>query len=228
MLGGNVDIQTYRNKSYQDDLRRAKFIEERVSNKSLLDFGCGAGGLLHLLKDKTFSIAGLEIDKTINEYINNEGFKCYTSIEQINKKYDFITLFHVLEHLPDPMKILKELKEHLNPNGKIFIEVPNSDDALLTLYHNDAFADFTYWSCHLYLYNSTTLAEVCTQAGFQISSIKQVQRYSLSNHLYWMTNNLPGGHENWDFFNSSQLNTEYAKQLSAIGKCDTLFAEITI
>lgn len=68
-----------------------------------------------------------------------------------NKNYDLITAFHVVEHLPDPRTTLKELSSLLSPEGYLIIEVPSSEDALITLYDCDAFQKFTYWSQHLYL-----------------------------------------------------------------------------
>jgi 2-polyprenyl-3-methyl-5-hydroxy-6-metoxy-1,4-benzoquinol methylase len=60
-----------------------------------------------------------------------------------------ITAFHVVEHLPDPRAILKALANMLAKNGRMVIEVPSSEDVLLTLYDSDAFQRFTYWSQHL-------------------------------------------------------------------------------
>ena len=110
--------------------------------------------------------------------------------------YDIITMFHVLEHIPDPKSILGELTEMLADNGQIIVEVPNADDVLLTLYHNEPFSHFTYWSCHLFLYTATTLQMLFDQTNLKVNYIKQVQRYPLSNHLYWLANGRPGGHQN--------------------------------
>lgn len=228
MMDGNVDIKKYRNDSIQDDLRRANFLGDKIINKSLLDFGCGAGGLLYLLKDKCSYTVGIELDKTLNSLINREGTACYSDLNETTEKFDYITLFHVLEHLPDPLAILEEMKTYLNPGGKIIIEIPSADDALLTLYKNESFANFTYWSCHLFLYNAKTLTELFNQSGYKIHFIKQVQRYPLSNHLYWLSNSRPGGHKEWNFLNSPLIQSEYENQLAAIGKCDTLIAEISL
>lgn len=228
MLNGKVDIQKYRNDSKKDDLRRVKYLKEKISNTSVLDFGCGAGGFLHIIRDRCNKVAGVELDRKLNNIINMEGIKCYNNLNEVNEKYDLITLFHVLEHLMDPLDVLISMKKHLNPNGKIIIEVPNSDDALLTLYQNEDFKNFSYWSCHLFLYNSTTLKELLEKAGYKIYYIKQIQRYPLSNHLYWLSKGEPGGHKIYNFFNSRILDEEYESQLASIGKCDTLIAEISL
>ena len=120
-----------------------------------------------------------------------------------------------LDGLPDEW----ELKYGLNPNA---------DDALLTLYQSKPFSEFTYWSCHLFLYTESTLAKLAEKAGLRINYIKQVQRYNLANHLYWLSKGKPGGHKEWHFMDSDDLNSAYEKQLASIGGCDTLLGSLSI
>lgn len=141
--------------------------------------------------------------------------------------YDIITIFHALEHIPDPKAILSELSEILADGGQIIVEVPNADDALLTLYNNSPFSHFTYWGCHLFLYTAKTLQMLFNQMNLKVNYIKQIQRYPLGNHLYWLANGNPGGHQKWHFLNSPELHAAYEKQLAAIGKCDTILASIS-
>ena len=136
-------------------------------------------------------------------------------------------MFHVLEHILDPKAILSELTEMLADGGQIIVEVPNADDALLTLYQCEPFSNFTYWSCHLFLFTAKTLKMLFSQVNLKVNYIKQIQRYSLSNHLYWLANGKPGGHQKWRFLNSPELHAAYEKQLTAIGKCDTLLASVS-
>jgi 2-polyprenyl-3-methyl-5-hydroxy-6-metoxy-1,4-benzoquinol methylase len=138
--------------------------------------------------------------------------------------YDLITSFHVVGHLPDPRKVLSEMSEHLSDNGMIVAEDPSSEDALLTLYECDAFQRFSYWSQHLFLFNTKTLRRLAKQADLYIVSIQQYQRYPLSNHLHWLSKGESGGHHKWPFLDSSNLNEAYSDSLASIGKCDTLIA----
>ena len=141
--------------------------------------------------------------------------------------YDTITMFHVLEHIPDPKLILGELSEMLADNGQIIVEVPNADDALLALYKSEPFSCFTYWSCHLFLYTAKTLQMLFDQMDLKVNYIKQIQRYPPSNHLYWLANGKPSGHQKWHFLDSPELHDTYEKQLAAIGKCDTIIASLS-
>ena len=129
---------------------------------------------------------------------------------------DIVIAFEKLEAL--------RYAHYLKKDGLLFIEVPNGNDALLSLYESSEFADFTYWSAHLYLYNKESLTALINADGnFIIEDAGQVQRYPLSNHLYWLAAKKPGGHKRWDFLNSQSLNAEYKKVLEKNNLCDTLF-----
>jgi 2-polyprenyl-3-methyl-5-hydroxy-6-metoxy-1,4-benzoquinol methylase len=80
----------------------------------VLDFSCGAGGFLHLIKDFAEEAVGVKLDEHINASINEEGMRCFKNISKVEGKYDVITLFHVLELLVNPKCILNQLKQYLS------------------------------------------------------------------------------------------------------------------
>jgi SAM-dependent methyltransferase len=145
------------------------------------------------------SVAGVEPELSARKFIANSGIEVVPSTSELREHYDVITVFHVLEHIKDPRHFISLLADHLAENGKIIVEVPNADDALLSLYRNVPFSFFTYWSCHLYLFTRTTLTMLAKQAGLTVDYVKQVQRYPLSNHLFWLACGKPGGHKYWVF-----------------------------
>jgi 2-polyprenyl-3-methyl-5-hydroxy-6-metoxy-1,4-benzoquinol methylase len=215
-----------------DDERRFQHLKSVLPNRRLLDFGCGAGGFLLKAQDLVTTAHGVEPEKRLIDHYRNSGLTVFQSLSEIPKdirqeRYDIITLFHVLEHIPDPKLTLSELSEMLSDGGQIILEVPNADDVLLTLYNNEPFSNFTYWSCHLFLFTSKTLNMLFSQANLRVNYIKQIQRYPLSNHLFWLANGTPGGHKKWYFLDSPDLHAAYEKQLAVIGKCDTIIASIS-
>jgi 2-polyprenyl-3-methyl-5-hydroxy-6-metoxy-1,4-benzoquinol methylase len=224
-----LDIQASLHETARDDERRFQYLKAVLTNRSLLDFGFGAGGFLLRARALAAMAHGVEPETRLRRYYQSQGFTVFQNLSEIPPAiqgggYDIITMFHVLEHISDPRSILMELSKKLTEDGQLIIEVPNASDALLELYQCDKFSRFTYWSCHLFLFTGQTLAKLANQAGLKVNYIKQVQRYPLSNHLYWLAKGLPGGHVKWNFMNSSILNEAYEKELASIGCCDTIIA----
>jgi 2-polyprenyl-3-methyl-5-hydroxy-6-metoxy-1,4-benzoquinol methylase len=224
MNGGVVNPDDWLRATARDDERRFRTLESSITNKSVLDFGCGNGGFLVRAGRVAARAVGIEPDRSLKAHFHKEELTVYAHPDEIDQTFDVITLFHVLEHLLDPVTMLRRLAGMLRPDGSIIIEVPNADDALLTLYECDAFSRFTYWSCHLYLFNAATLALLAQKAGLKTDYIKQVQRYPLSNHLYWLAQHKPGGNIRWNFLDSRELHDAYERQLGLMNRCDTLLA----
>ncbi|EMO45795.1 class I SAM-dependent methyltransferase [Leptospira santarosai] len=226
-----VSVLSWLRESDADDERRYNFLRSKLMDKRLLDFGCGAGGfLLKALKETSIS-EGIELELRLQEHYKEKGLKVWTNLEKVinaNRKFDIITAFHVIEHLTDPRKTISQLASMLSDDGELIIEVPNSNDALLVLYESDAFSKFTYWSQHLFLFNNDTLAKLIKQSGLKLNWIKQVQRYSLSNHLYWLSKKKPGGHIHWSFLENKEIHRMYESQLASLGLCDTVIASVSL
>ena len=119
---------------------------------------------------------------------------------------------------------LQKYSSYLTDSGYLIIEVPNANDALLSLYENQKFADFTYWSAHLFLYTIKSLTMIIEETDkYDIVSAGQVQRYSIANHLMWLAKGMPGGHVKWKFLDTNELNEAYSSKLKELEMCDTLF-----
>ena len=223
--GEKPNVNSWLELNRVDDVRRYNFLKKRVVNKKILDFGCGAGGFLELVSKRAKKANGIEIEKAMQQsYINRNlnVFSSYKQALQSSKKWNILTAFHVVEHLLDPIKILSKLSKLLTDDGEMIIEVPNSEDALLTLYENKAFQSFTYWSQHLYLFNKDNLKELAKKAKLKVKWIKYIQRHPLSNHLYWLSKGKPAGHKVWNFLNNTSLNKKYEIQLAELGITDTI------
>jgi len=225
-----LNIEDWIQKTELDDQRRFQDLKDVLPQSSLLDFGCGNGNFLIKAVDLADKVCGIEPEIRLIDYFQKQNLKVYHDLSEIpaKAKFDVITLFHVLEHLPDPRVTLIELSKLLKSKGEIIIEVPNADDALLTVYNSEAFSDFTYWSCHLFLFTIKTLKDLASQVNLKINYIKQVQRYPLSNHLFWLAKGKPDGHNQWKFFDSKKLSQAYESQLRTLGKCDTIVMSLSL
>jgi len=191
----------------------------------LLDFGSGDGSMLKSLSAH-FSVTGLEPEINAREKSTQSGFTIYSSIDEIiNKvvKFDVITMFHVIEHIYNPSEILNMLKSILRSRGILILETPNSNDALLRLYENKEFENWTYWSHHPMLYSHESLSQIVTKTGYEVLENDGVQRYSIANHLYWLSKKKPGGHEIWNYLFSRETSENYNSDLIRRGLNDTLW-----
>jgi len=223
----SLDLADWIKTSQADDERRFKTFKSFIKGKSLLDFGAGNCNFLFKVDKLAGRTVGIEpearIRTQLSKSLERDSIEIYENISELNSaRFDIITMFHVIEHLPNPVSIIKQLKSLLTKNGRIIIETPNSNDALISLYKCKAFMDSTFWSCHLFLYNDMTLGEVCKQSGLSHHNIGQVQRYPLTNHLYWLARGKSNGQEQWSFLHSDELNDLYIKQLKSLNSCDTL------
>ena len=196
---GKNSIQECRKRTLEDDERRSKICLEFIKpNYNLLDFGCGHGGLFSFLPNNINKFA-VELNTTLFPHLNQEKIQTFLDINDLSIKMDIITMFHVLEHLADPVNILKNIKKKLNKNGVLIIEVPYANDILFNLYDNNNFKNFTFWSEHLILYTKNTLKKILNIAGFNNVEIINTQRYNIFNHLHWLSKAKPGGHNIWNF-----------------------------
>ena len=208
-----------------DDLRRFNYLKNKIKNKKLLDFGCGKGKFLALAKKNTKSVSGLEISNQFINYLRKNNFKMYNDIDNINEKFDIITLFHVLEHIPDQINTLINIKKILNKNGKVIIEVPHANDLLLNL---KVFRNFTLWSEHLVLHTKLSLSKYLKIAGYKIEKIQLIQRYNFLNHLKWFLEGKPEGHVTYQDTNDKDIIKCYNKYLIKKDLADTILLEATV
>lgn len=226
---GFVNIKTLKGNiktsKLDDDKRRAVQFKKLLKNKNILDFGCGWGGFLSRLKSIK-SATGIELRNECLTYIKKKLKKIFVTnnVNKLNKKFDVITLFHILEHIPYQVDTLKTLKKKLSKNGKIIIEVPSAHDHLLAFESLDKFKKFTFWSEHLILHTENSLRKVLKSSGLKNIKVIYFQRYNLNNHLGWFVKNRPGGHHFFKDVCNQSVNQNYIDYLVKNKRTDTLIA----
>jgi 2-polyprenyl-3-methyl-5-hydroxy-6-metoxy-1,4-benzoquinol methylase len=209
----------------EDDYRRAIQLKKYLKNKDILDFGCGWGGFLKNIKNYN-SLNGVELREECINYIqkNVKNINISNNINSFKQKFDLITMFHVLEHIPYQISTLKFLKSKLKNKGKIIIEVPHAEDFLILQDNLKEFKDFIFWSEHLILHTYKSLKTILLKSGFKKINIQFYQRHNFSNHLGWFLKRKPGGHNFFKEIVSDKLNLSYCENLKKLGQTDTLIA----
>jgi len=151
---------------------------------------------------------------------NIEG---YQEISKVKYNFNKIFMFHVLEHLIMPGSLLRNCSPFLNDKGLIVVEVPSSDDPLISLYDCAAYKDFYFQPMHPYIYNKKSLEFLFRQCGYRVVEFIGVQRYSLSNHLQWLVKGIPGGNADLAEALGEECETAYKNRMQSRGTTDTLF-----
>jgi len=98
----------------------------KTEEKTILDVGAGTGDFLKVCKTGGWKITGIEPSDKAREYAESKNIVLYENLNQVeNNQFDVITLWHVLEHIPNLVEYIKQLKKLLKPNGVLIIAVPN-------------------------------------------------------------------------------------------------------
>jgi 2-polyprenyl-3-methyl-5-hydroxy-6-metoxy-1,4-benzoquinol methylase len=93
--------------------------------KKLLDVGCATGDFVKLMSDLGFDAEGIDISEELVGLAVKRKLKCsLNNVENINKKYDCISLWHVIEHVRYPRELLAKVRTLLRKDGDLFIETP--------------------------------------------------------------------------------------------------------
>ena len=213
-----------------DGERRFNSYRQFITAKDVCDFGCGAGEFLKRSQSVAKNVYGVELQQNYLEELNKLGIQSYPSLEKIDGHLDVITLFHCLEHLPEPTSSLKNVFHKLKKEGDgiLIIEVPHARDFLIDHLALEEFINFTLWSQHLILHTRESLRLLIADAGFKNIVIEGVQRYSLANHINWLANKKPGGHKSLlSVLQTPELISSYKDALMKIDSTDTLVALAT-
>jgi 2-polyprenyl-3-methyl-5-hydroxy-6-metoxy-1,4-benzoquinol methylase len=213
-----------------DSDRRYNSYRQFITAKDICDFGCGAGTFLKRAQSIAMNVYGVELQKNYADELNNMGINCYESIQNITQPLDVVTLFHCLEHLPNPTSVLQSLRASLKTDGDgtLIIEVPHARDFVIENLKSREFIDFTLWSQHLVLHTRESLRLLLADAGFKNIIIEGVQRYSIANHFQWLSKKKPGGHKSLlSALQTPELIASYEKALARIDATDTIVAIAT-
>jgi 2-polyprenyl-3-methyl-5-hydroxy-6-metoxy-1,4-benzoquinol methylase len=147
-------------------------IVKSLINKSatVLDMGCGVGIFLNACKTRGYKIAGVEPSKDARVIAErNTGIKISANLEDTTGNFDLITLWHVLEHIPDLETKMILLREKLNQDGHLLIAVPNhkSHDAL---HYRERWAAYDV-PRHLWHFSRTSMAKLFDKNQLELIDI---------------------------------------------------------
>lgn len=174
---------------------------EDYSGKKFLEIGCGIGYLLSKIKNKNGEVLGVEPGQQGQVGSKKFGFPVvegfYPEVE-IKGKFDVIVSYCVLEHVPNPLSFLKEIKPLLKPGGTVFTIVPNEKPYIesgdISSLFNEHWSYFTKESLRNILKKSgaTNIDVECSKYGgllfssfyFEHSSNFSKQKLEINNSYF--------------------------------------------
>lgn len=150
-----------------------EFAKKYEVGKDHLDIGCGTGHMMYLFSKRGFRSEGQEISKKVAASLSDR-FKVYCtdlSTMSTRKKYDFITMSQVLEHIEDPRKFLIDTNRLLKKGGYLMIGVPLISGLVPQILR-------TYWyglgsGTHLNFFSEKNLPSLLEQTGFEVVEVRK-------------------------------------------------------
>ncbi len=156
--------------------RKLNVLKKSVNNPSLkshpiLDFGCATGDFVLFLNRVGVKAIGYEPEKSAVIKANKKGIHVIDHISDLynkkhKKQFSIITLWHVFEHLPDPIEKIRLFKYLLNENGIIVLALPNYQSFDAKLYNTN----WAAWDLprHLNHFNEKTISSFMKEKGFSL------------------------------------------------------------
>jgi 2-polyprenyl-3-methyl-5-hydroxy-6-metoxy-1,4-benzoquinol methylase len=143
-------------------LDRLRFLKRNgLTGGKLLDIGAGGGEFVYLSRRSGYQSVGLEPNIGYSEFAKNQYRVEVTTgdFRAVSDTYHIITMFHVLEHLPNPVQVFKALWALADKEGYVFIEVPNIHATNVSP-HN------IYFKAHIFYFSSAALI-ACASPYFE-------------------------------------------------------------
>ena len=144
----------------------------------VLDVGCGNGERLRRLSERGWVVVGLEVDQRAAEAARAAGHAHVQvgTVHDMEERgtFDAIVMFHVLEHVDDPLDTLRQTRQLLRPGGAVAIATPNCHSWLHRIYG-------PRWRGleaprHLQLFSTSALRGLLSEAGFCDLNLFTTQR----------------------------------------------------
>lgn len=152
---------------FTDELDR---IEAHARRGRILDIGCAWGFFLDRCKQRGWEVHGVELSRVEADYARQRfGVEVFAGplgdARFPDRHFDVVTLWHVFEHMHDPLAVLGEIRRILKPDGVVVIAVPTPISA----------PEYVFDSVplHLFYFDERTIRRALRQKGFRIIRIRK-------------------------------------------------------
>ena len=156
---------------------KRSLVSRHANGKSLLDIGSGTGYFPAIMKEAGYEVMGVEINDSARAYSKQKfGINVVKPAifenKELNKKFDIITMWHVLEHVYDMHGYISNIHDILNDNGHIIIALPNYKSYDGSHYN-------TYWAGydvprHLWHFTAKDIQFIANKHGYELKTKKRM------------------------------------------------------
>lgn len=143
---------------------------QKISIGRVLDVGCGVGHFLNVMKLFGWDTWGMEQDieskQVVNKYHNVIDENMLRNNDDLRDSFDLITMTQVIEHVPDPKKLLSFINKIMKNTGTLYITTPNVSSNISLKFG----IDWRGLECprHICLYNPNSLKQLLLETGYEI------------------------------------------------------------
>jgi SAM-dependent methyltransferase len=161
--------------------RRMKFVGRHVpTGGRILDVGCAAGFFLRVAREAGHDVQGVEVSRAIAQEAIRELGEDRVWVGTLDSlprdragcapgSFDLVTMWDVIEHVPDPQALLEQARAMLKPSGRLIVETQNVDSRFASLlgrrWHHFKHEE------HIYHFNPPTIRRLLDLAGFDVESM---------------------------------------------------------
>jgi 2-polyprenyl-3-methyl-5-hydroxy-6-metoxy-1,4-benzoquinol methylase len=155
--------------------QKRTLVETHIAATTLLDYGCGTGELITYFKRHSWNVEGVEPSAAARQKaIDLSRSQIHSDLSEIKgKKFDAITLWHVIEHVHELNATLIKLSDLLEKDGKLFIAVPNPDSYDAKKY-KEVWAGYDV-PRHLWHFDKESMKKLLTKNGLRLIDIKPMK-----------------------------------------------------
>jgi 2-polyprenyl-3-methyl-5-hydroxy-6-metoxy-1,4-benzoquinol methylase len=168
----NTHAPTIRESYLRTAESQVRLIQRYATGKNLLDIGCAQGFFLYNASKSGYTTKGIEISQDAAAYAMTEfgldiEAKPFEELRFPENHFDVVTLWQVLEHVPYPLTVLKEVHRILKPEGLLVVSTPNIEGIPAKILRRK------WWDIkrlHINQFSKKTLKDILHNAGYRNTS----------------------------------------------------------
>ena len=169
---------------------------DKLRGKIIVDYGCGHGSFLDAVSGVAKQTYGIEPFRSMWDSLDKRGHRVFETgslaLIQLTGQVDIVTCFGVIEHVEDPVKLIRDCYKLLAPGGALYLQTDNLRDILM-LTEAKHFSRFFYRTAHNWYFLPENTERLVKSGGFDHIETKTTYGFDFSNFLHWHRDGKPTG-----------------------------------